>query len=188
MPISLGTEAEYKRGYKPGNVYFACPVSSASSVTSLANMVRYAPFTLKDDVTIDRLSLEIAAAASGALMKIAIFYPSLITKDIPGQRIISTASLDCSTTGIKTGIVADTFLKKGDYWGATWTNSGAIGFRGNNGLPVSMEYLIGTNEQAFTLFWCGYTQSNVTDIPLSVVESDLAQNRIAPFIKFRVKP
>lgn len=188
MPISQTFATSKKHGYRRGYYYFANAVGSPSSLLIGGNTVRFALFSLKSDITIDRLSIEVITAASGANAKAAIFLPSTITDGIPGGRIISTASLDCSTTGIKVGTVADTFLKAGDYYSAVFSSSSALALRGCNNVPIPPEYLIGTAGEAFNSFTGAFIQSNIADMPSSFSEANSLTNRAFGLVKFRVKP
>lgn len=188
MPISQASiTLAKKHGYRPGYNYFACAIGSISNITLSANIIRYCPFTITEDITIDRLSTEIVGGASGALIKLGIYKPSTVLKGVPGSLIISTAFLDSSTIGIKNGSISDTLIPAGDYWSATITNSSSISVRGCNNVPLPTEYLVGTTEEAFNLISSSYMQSGASDLPSTVVAANISQNRVVPLMKFRVK-
>lgn len=192
MPISILSTSNIPNhpGYTPGEYYLAGSfwggATNNTGILTNAN-IRYHPVIFHEDVIVDRLALSVAGAVASAQARLAIFNPSASTKGKPGSLLVKTAFLDCSTTGIKAGVIADTVLKAGVYYIASFGGTTSPNIHSCNS-SIYTNY-VGDNGASgdFTNFWAGYTQSGTfSDFPSQA--GTLAVNRIVPVVKFRVKP
>jgi hypothetical protein len=92
-----------------------------SNTSTLANTIALYPFIPANSLTISKIDLLVASGLALSNIKILV-YSDL--NGVPNTKLIESASLDCSTTGIKTHNVSYTFTAGTVYWLGTFSNLG----------------------------------------------------------------
>jgi len=72
------------------------------------------PFIPRDDITVDRLSVNVTTLVAAALGKIVLFAADATGR--PAALILETGDLDFSTVGLKEATVAQTLRRGITYW------------------------------------------------------------------------
>ena len=99
----------------------------SANISTLANRIVTIPFIPNNSFVSSSLNLSINTSAASGLARILI-YSNLNGR--PDQKIYESASIDCSTVGIKTALVSFTFTAGEPYWIAMHFNTTAIGSTG----------------------------------------------------------
>jgi hypothetical protein len=99
----------------------------SANISTLANRIVAIPFISNNSFISSSLNLSINTPAASGLARILI-YSNLNGR--PEQKLYESASIDCSTLGIKTALVSFTFTAGETYWIAMHFNTTAIGSTG----------------------------------------------------------
>jgi hypothetical protein len=91
-----------------------------------ANNLNLFPFIPLNGFTCDQISINVNTLAAGGIGRVSI-YSDLNGR--PNTLIYTSANIDCSTTGIKTLTVSQTFLAGTTYWFAWNQNNATIQIR-----------------------------------------------------------
>ncbi|MGZ8888047.1 MAG: hypothetical protein ACXW1D_00660 [Halobacteriota archaeon] len=95
---------------------------STTNVAVVPLRILYHPFLFRNASDITALGLNVTTA--GGLAKIALFAADNL--GYPGEKLVETADIDCSTTGFKIQSVPRTGLTPGWYFTALLTNNGNL--------------------------------------------------------------
>lgn len=98
-------------------IYYDNSFSSVAptTVAGAADRMEICPYFAGFNFTIDRIGVNVTTAVAGALAKVVI-YATSTTTGAPTTLLYESASLDCSTTGMKEIAVALTFAAGIQYW------------------------------------------------------------------------
>jgi hypothetical protein len=92
-----------------------------SNTSTLANTIALYPFIPANSLTISKIELNVASGLALSNIKILV-YSDL--NGVPNTKLIESASLDCSSGGIKTHNISFTFNAGTVYWLGTFANLG----------------------------------------------------------------
>lgn len=97
-------------------VYYDNAYLGAGSATLAASsgLLAVVPFMTPVDMTIDRFSIVVTTLASGGTADLHIY--DCLDNGWPGTKLLSTAALSTTTTGIKEATVSFTFEAGKTYW------------------------------------------------------------------------
>ena len=124
----------------PRTGYIVSPAANATAIvtgTASANRLTLIPFIPNNTITSSELSINVSTAAAGSLARILIFSN---LNGVPDTKLYESASLDCSTTGIKAASTSFTFNSGTIYWIGVHSNQGGAVYRAfspNSLLPIS---------------------------------------------------
>lgn len=97
----------YKTGW-----YYTAAANTQTHIPVEAEM-RCSPFFVAEDITLDRIGLEVTSAGTaGALIRLGIYEDN--GDGIPGALVIDAGTVDATTTGVKE-IVISQALARGDF-------------------------------------------------------------------------
>jgi hypothetical protein len=113
----------------PKSGYIVSPtVTAGPLVTGTASMNRLTliPFIPNYTITSSELSIFVVTASTGALARILIFSD---VNGVPDTKLYESASLNCSTTGIKATTTSFTFNSGTIYWLGVHSNQSGASYR-----------------------------------------------------------
>lgn len=73
--------------------------AATGTLAGAANRMNLFPFIPRDDITLDRLAVNVTTLIAGALGKIVVYSSDATGR--PGPLLLETADLDFSTAGVK---------------------------------------------------------------------------------------
>jgi len=88
--------------------------AATGTLAGAANRMDLFPFIPRDDITLDRLAVNVTTLIAGALGKIVVYSSDATGR--PASLLLETADLDFSTTGVKAATVALTLRRGICYW------------------------------------------------------------------------
>ena len=88
--------------------------AATGTLAGAANRMDLFPFIPRDDITLDRLAVNVTTLIAGALGKIVVYSSDATGR--PGPLLLETADLDFSTAGVKAATVALTLRRGVTCW------------------------------------------------------------------------
>ena len=94
-----------------------------SAFTNVANIIRYVPFYIDQDITVTRMGINVVSAGAAASTCRLGIYTNDSTTTQPSTRLVDTGTIDLVATGPKSVTGLSVALTKGLYWMAYFGNS-----------------------------------------------------------------
>lgn len=92
-------------------------VGSLGAVTGVTNRLYVYPFIATQNIAIQAMLINVITGFAGSFARIVYYVNTTLNGgDYPGTKAFESASLDCSTTGLKTASISTQFNKGQIYW------------------------------------------------------------------------
>ena len=120
---------------------FSINSNTVGNMFGTANRLFTAPYIPANTITCSALYMNVNTTVAGGLARILIYSDN---GGVPDTKIYESASLDCSTTGIKTATTTQTFIAGTTYWLCVHTSSaaGISCFNANVLIPIKMAGIV----------------------------------------------
>lgn len=139
--------------------YYSTPSHqlSASTRTVVAGDLSAVPFLYTAARPVDAFALEITGAASGAVARVGLY--AVGANGLPAKRLIESADIDCSTTGVKVATFGAVSIPPGWYYTLLTCKTANVSVRAFNG--GSPNTLLMTNMLGQSAFNSPYAYSRI---------------------------
>lgn len=157
--------------------------TASSTLIGAANRIELAPYYTSVQLAIDRLGVAVSTGVASATCKCVIY--SSDANGWPDVRLYETATLDCSSTGMKEETLSFTFSSGVKYWVGVRHSSTATLRTINVSSAVNLGLTSSSASNYATVLRRTLTYATAATSPWTFVNADRTANITPPSIRFR---